>query len=143
MSSFESDGINQMIAQIEKLSNRDETYYSMISAGQDILKNAIINGASKHIQTGRMVNGVYSTTPVKNSQNDWIGRVKFQGSSGTYKTKTGKKYDITNWLKAYRIEYGTSKQAPSPFLRPAIISSESIINKKMEEIFNHALEELK
>lgn len=142
MANFEDHDINQMITQIEKLSNKDEVYQSMISAGQEILQEAIKTGAERHKLTGKMLDGIYSTKPVKNAQGDWVGRVKFRGSNGVYKTKDGKKYDITNWLKAFRIEYGTSKQPAAPFLRPAVVSSEAKISKRMEEIYNQTLEGL-
>ena len=143
MASFEVDSsIQNMIKNIESLANSEEQYQEMISAGQEIMKSAIESGAKKHVRTGRMANSLKSTKPTKNKNGEWVGRVKFTGTDGTHKTKDGKKYDITNWLKAFRIEYGTSHQKAEPFVRPAIQGCQGDIKKKWDEIMDKELKKL-
>lgn len=143
MANFEIDNtIANMIKRIESYADSEEVYQEMISEGQKIMKTAIEKGASKHIKTGKMASSVSCTKPQKNKQGVWVGRVRFSGSNGKYKTKNGKVYDITNWLKAFRIEYGTSKEKADPFVRPAIQSCESDINNKWKEIDERKLKEL-
>ena len=89
-----------------------------------------------------MANSLKSTKPTKNKNGEWVGRVKFTGTDGTHKTKDGKKYDITNWLKAFRIEYGTSHQKAEPFVRPAIQGCQGNIKKKWDEINDKELKKL-
>lgn len=144
MASFDdSNAIADMISKIETFANSEEVYQNMISEGQGIMKSAIESGASKHIKTGRMAKSLRNTKPIKDKNGNWIGRVKFTGTDGKYITKDGKKYDITNWLKAFRIEYGTSKQKAEPFVRPAIQSCEGKINRKWKEMFDKEVEKLK
>jgi len=138
----QNDDLEYMIKSIETFADKDDVYQEMISAGQSIMKNAIQSHAQKHKLTGRMANSIYATKPTENKDGDWVGRVKFGGSNGVYKTKAGKKYDITNWLKAFRIEYGTSKQSAKPFVRPAIQGCESNIYNKMKTIFERKLKDL-
>jgi len=57
-------------------------------------------------------------------------------------TKEGKKYDITNWLKAFRIEYGTSHEKAEPFVSPAIHACEGHIRARWQEIFDKELKKL-
>lgn len=135
--------LSSLINSIETFSEKDDVYKELISAGQDIMKEEIQKGADKHIKTGQMAKSLKNSTPVKNKDGDWVGRVKFYGSAGVYVTKAGKKYDMTNWLKAFRIEYGTSTQKAQPFVRPAIRRSRTKINKKWQEIFNKELKGLK
>ena len=144
MASFVSanDDLDEMIKTIEGFSNKDDVYQEMISAGQEIMKNAIETGARRHRKTGKMANSLVCTKPMKNKSGDWVGRVKFEGSSGVYRTKKGKKYDITNWLKAFRIEYGTSQQTAQPFVRPAIKRCEGNIYNKMNTIFEREVNKL-
>lgn len=143
MANFEAGkSISQMIKGIESLANSEEVYQEMISAGQEIMKSAIQNGASKHVVTGKMASSLKCTKPKKDKDGNWVGRVKFTGTDGTHVTKNGKKYDITNWLKAFRIEYGTSKEKAKPFVRPAIQGCESQINKKWEEIYGKKVKDL-
>lgn len=143
MANFENDKeLVAMIKRIESFANNEEIYTELISEGQNIMKSEIQSGASKHIKTGKMASSLKKTKPKMDSNGEWVGRVKFSGSSGVYTTKSGKKYDITNWLKAFRIEYGTSKQKANPFVRPAIEKSESVIRKKWNEIYERELKSL-
>ncbi len=147
MAKFEFDNnLANMIKNIENLSNKEEIYIEMISSGQDIMKKAIQSGANKH-RTNRdvkhMADSLKCTKPIKNKDGIWVGRVKFYGSNGVYKTKDGKKYDITNWLKAFRIEYGRSNQKAEPFVRPAIQSCKKNINDKWNKIYERELDDLK
>jgi len=144
MANFEIDNsIADMIKKIEKFANSEEIYQQMISEGQGIMKSAIQSGASKHVVTGKMASSLKATKPTKNKDGIWVGRVKFTGSNGVYKSKSGKKNDITNWLKAFRIEYGTSKEKAEPFVRPAIKSCESAINNKWKKMFDKEVEKLR
>jgi HK97 gp10 family phage protein len=108
----------------------------MVAAAQEIMKNAIQSGARKHVRTGKMANSIYKTKPVIDKNGNAVGRVKFSGSDGKKVSKNGQKFDRTNWIKAFRIEYGTSKQRAQPFVRPAIKSSSSAIYSAMKKIFD-------
>lgn len=134
--------LDNMIKQIESFADSEDVYQEMISAGQEIMKNSIESGAKKHIRTGHMAKSLKATKPVQNKSGDWVGRVKFTGSDGVATSKSGNKFDRTNWIKAFRIEYGSSKQPAQPFVRPAIQSCESKIASEMEEIFNRKLSDL-
>lgn len=143
MAKFEVDNsIADMIKKIETFANSEEVYQTMISEGQGIMKSAIESGASKHVRTGRMAKSLKSTKPTKDKNGNWVGRVKFTGTDGTHVTKAGKKYDITNWLKAFRIEYGTSHEKAEPFVRPAIQGCQGRIRSKWNEIFDKELKKL-
>ena len=145
MASFNNDNIEiiNMIKNIERFSNNEEVYTKMISKGQEIMKSAIEKGAKKHVKTGKMVKSLKCTKPTKDKNGNWVGRVKFIGSNGKYTTNDGKTYDITNWLKAFRIEYGTSNEKAEPFVRPAIESCNSDINKQWKEMYDKELKKLK
>lgn len=144
MANFEIDNaMAQMITELNSFANNEEIYKNMISEGQNIMKAEIESRARKHIKTGRMASSIKATKPVKNKNDEWVGRIKFTGTDGKYVTKDGKKYDITNWLKAFRIEYGTSFQKAEPFVRPAVESCRNDINRKWKEMHDKELEKLK
>lgn len=106
---------------------KDETLAAdMINAGQQVMKSAIESGASKHRHTGSMANSVRITTPKTNNNGDVIGRVLITGKD---------KFGMLNSYKALWAEYGTKNQPATPFVRPAIKSSESAINSAMEKVF--------
>ena len=143
MAKLELDNsIADMIKKIETFANSEEVYQRMISEGQGIMKSAIESGARKHVRTGRMANSLNNTKPTKDKNGNWVGRVRFTGTDGTHVTKEGKKYDITNWLKAFRIEYGTSHEKAEPFVSPAIHACEGHIRARWQEIFDKELKKL-
>ena len=143
MASFDNgNGIVDMIKNIERFANSEEVYTKMISEGQEIMKSAIENGAKKHIKTGKMAKSIKWTKPTKDKNGNWVGRVKFTGTDGKYVSKDGKKYDITNWLKAFRIEYGTSTEKAEPFVRPAIQGCQNDISNKWKELYDKEVKKL-
>lgn len=146
MAQFITDNnLADMIASIEKLSNNTSIYEELISSGQEIMKDKIQAGANKHrskLIREHMADSLKCTKPAKDKEGYWVGRVKFSGSSGMFISKKGKKFDATHWIKAFRIENGTSKQAAEPFVKPAIAASDAPIRKEWNEIFERELKKL-
>lgn len=117
----------------------EQLAFDMIDAGQEVMLKAIKAGAEKHIYTGDMAKSLRKTKPVIDKNGNAVGRIKFTGSSGVSKSKGKQRFDKTNWIKAFRIEYGTSKQRKQPFIRPAIKSSESSAKAAMQRVFDKKL----
>ena len=138
MADFSADfDINQILGGLSKMADSDEVAIQMVNSGLEIMKKAIENGAQKHKVSGDMAKSVYIVKARRNKDGDIVGRVKFGGSSGKWKNKSGtKRFDITNWIKAFRVEYGTSNQNAKPFVRPAIQSSRAGIKKAMDAVFD-------
>lgn len=138
MADFSADfDINQILGGLSKMADSDEVAIEMVNSGLEVMKRAIEKGASKHKVTGDMAKSVYIVKARRNKDGDIVGRVKFGGSSGKWKNKSGtKRFDITNWIKAFRVEYGTSDQNAKPFVRPAIQSSRAGIKKAMDAVFD-------
>lgn len=120
---------------IPKALKNEETYLEMIDAGQDVMLNAIQKGANKHIRSGKMAGSLKKTKPIIDKEGSAVGRIKFIGSDGSKTYKTGQRFDRTNWIKAFRIEYGTSDQNAEPFVRPAIKSSEANTRQAMQKVW--------
>lgn len=128
----------EKIAIPENLKN-DDTYIEMIKAGQEIMLESIKNAAMSHKETGRMAQSLKATKPVIDKEGNAVGRIKFTGSEKRFRRKDGGNFDLTNWLKAFRIEYGTSKEKAKPFVRPAIISAEPRIRQAMQSKFEEKI----
>ncbi len=107
----------------------------MVNAGLEIMRDAIQAGAQKHVVTGHMAKSVKIQKAKINKDGSVSGHVKFVGSDGSVDSKNGQRFDRTNWIKAFRIEYGTSKQRKQPFVRPAIQSSQGRVWAAMEKVF--------
>lgn len=110
--------------------------FEMIDAGQDVMLKAIKSGAERHKRTGAMCNSLRKTKPVIDKKGDAVGRIKFTGSSGISRNSRGRRFDRTNWIKAFRIEYGTQRQRAQPFVRPAIQSSRNAVRAAMQRTFD-------
>lgn len=108
----------------------------MVKAGQDVMLNAIKHGAEKHKVTGKMANSLRKAKVTRNKDGDVVGRVKFMGSSGVKVSKNGQRFDATNWIKAFRIEYGTANQRAQPFVRPAIVGAAKEMKAAMQKVFD-------
>ena len=120
-----------------KFEKDDEIAKKMVASGAEVMAQAIREGASKHIVTGQMANSIYSTKGfITKKGNEAMAKVRFGGTSKMSKSKSGKKFDVTNWIKAFRIEYGTKNQKAHPFVRPAIRRSKNEIAKAMKDVFD-------
>lgn len=139
------NSLNDMIKAIEKFENNTKIYEDLIYEGQRIMKDKMQSGANKHrshLIRKHMADSLRCTKPIKAKDGYWVGRVKFYGTSGTSVSKNGNKFDATNWIKAFRIENGTSKQSAQPFVKPAIVASENPIRKRWNEIYEKELKKL-
>ncbi len=141
MAQFLDDNVlRDMIKSIEQYENNEEIYKQLISDGQQIMKDKIQSGASKHrskLVRKHMADSIKATRPTKDKNGCWVGRVKFVGTNG----KVGN-FDVTHWIKAFRIENGTSKQAAEPFVKPAIAASENPIRSSWNKTFESELKKL-
>lgn len=135
MADFQNDFDIATDLAIPKSLRDDGLYLEMIDAGQDIMLNAIQKGANKHIKTGKMAGSLKKTKAVIDKEGNAVGRIKFVGSDGSKTSKKGQRFDRTNWIKAFRIEYGTSEQNAEPFVRPAVKSSEGAIKQAMQKVW--------
>lgn len=133
--------LERMIDTIEKYAMNDEIAKECIREGEKIMKLEIQKGASQHIKSGKMANSLVTTIPML-IDGTWVGRVRFTGVDKEYINKDGKRVEITNWLKAFRIEYGTSKQKAKPFVKKAVRRSSNQISNKWQEIYDRELRKL-
>lgn len=87
-----------------------------------------------------MVESIKASTPKKTKTDAWIVNVGPRGYSATkvYNgKKKGRKYKVSNALKAIWKEYGIpGKQAPQPFIQSAVNAVRTEAMKKMQEAYN-------
>ena len=130
---------DEILGGLIKFAESDEVAKKMVAAGQEVMRANIEAGAQKHrseLVRKHMADSVKAYPPVVNNDGDIVGRVKFEGSAGTKKSKSGKRFDNTTWIRAFRVEYGTTNQDAEPFVRPAIRKSKKEIERKMKEVFD-------
>jgi len=90
-----------------------------------ILEQNIKRRASTHDRTGAMSGSIKPTKPKKNRWGHFIV------IRPTGKDKKG----VRNMEKLVYMEYGTSKQSPTPVITPALNDVADEVNAKIQEVF--------
>ena len=140
MPSMNMENPQDFVHEIEKLAEPG-ILEEAVDAGLDIMRDSMKKEAKSHIYTGEMERSIEKVAVTTDKYNNIIGRVRFKGTSKVWMDKRNKKkprkVNITNWLKAFQREYGTSKTAARPFVEPAIkkaeFSMKSAIQEKIDE----------
>lgn len=93
-----------------------------------------------HEGDSELVDSIKSTKPKKTKTDAWIVNVGPKGYSKTkvYRhTRTGRKYPVSNALKAIWKEYGIpGRQPPRPFIASACNKVRDRVMSRMQEIYN-------
>jgi len=126
MASFEFNYEEAFAEQIASLGNFDELAPKIIEESIPILTKNVVDECRKHVLTSEMVNSV-KKTKVKKGKNGWYSVVRPTGVDSK---------GVRNMEKIVALEYGTSKQSPSPVLSVAISNSKEPIANLMQEIYN-------
>lgn len=119
--------------ELESLANFDEIAPKMLDAATPIIEKSIKLRLARHKRSGDLVESV-SAHKAKATKGVYIGKVKFDGySKHRYKKRS---QTVANAQKAISLEYGTSKQRATPFLKQAVNDVEIQVVQKMQAVFN-------
>ena len=93
-----------------------------------------------HEGESELVDSIKSSKPKKTKTDAWIVNVSPKGNSKTkvyHHTRTGRKYPVSNALKAIWKEYGIpGRQPPKPFITSACNKVRDSVMAKMQEVYN-------
>ena len=126
--SFELEGFDGMMAELERLGNVDELAPKMLEAAEPIMTRNLKAAASTHKRTGEMESSIKPTKP-KQTKDGWSLTVRSTGTD---------RKGVRNMEKMAYLEYGTSKQAATPVLGPAVRQSETACLAAMQNAFDEA-----
>jgi HK97 gp10 family phage protein len=116
---------------LSKLAEMDEIAPKMIDAATPIVAESVKRNLQPRKRTGALIDSVTPENAKKSKKGIWQGRVIFKGYE-----KKGPNSKVSNNQKAISLEYGTSKQAASPFMEKSVRDVESEVAYKMQEVFN-------
>lgn len=126
MAKFDFEIPADFIKQLGRLADVDRIAPQMIDEAIPILESNVKSEVSKHKRTGALANSVKKTKANKNKYGYYASvRPTGKDSKG-----------VRNMEKLAYLEYGTSKQSPTPTLTKAINDSESAVLDKMQEVFS-------
>lgn len=131
MANFSMQGIDDLMAGLSSM-EFDEIAPAMLEEAAPIVERAVKSRALSHKDTGAMAESI---KPIKASQTG-------DGYSITVRPTGKDKKGVRNMEKAAYLEYGTSKQAATPVLSPAVRESEEKVTQKMQEVFDKEVERL-
>ena len=124
--SFELEFPDDLGESLEAMMDEEALCTYMLNAAGPILERNVVAASSAHIHEGDMVRSIKPTRPEK-------------GKAGWHLTvrPTGKdSKGVRNMEKMAYLEYGTSKQAATPVLGPAVRQSETACLDAMQKAFD-------
>lgn len=127
---------DNLMLQLSRLGDVDEYAPEILNAGIDPLFKKIKENAEKYRRTGEMAKSLKKKKAKKDRRGKWTQRVQFEGYDKTRKPTPSDPRGVPNARKAMSLEYGTSKQPATPFIRPAVIQTERECINAMQEAFN-------
>lgn len=152
MASFDVEIPDEFFNQINKLQNSDDVCRKMLEESAPILEKSISDKIkATHVHTGDLYRSIKAGKPWHDSDGCWVVSVHPEGKARNLK-KSAKAYknskhgrmtsgtSLYNADKLFFLEYGTSKQAPSPILQSATKNAAADVMEKMQEVFNREVD---
>jgi len=139
MGKFDFEIDKDFVKKLEELSNPDEYIPQILDATIPILELSVKSELSKHRRTSQLINSVKKTKASKSPNGGYFVCVRPTGKSESYLDGKGvlRKYKVPvrNMEILAHLEYGTSKQKPTPILTKAYKDSYNSVMAKMQEEF--------
>lgn len=132
MARFELTGFDELIKELEKLGRMEDVAPKMLEEAVPILKDSVVAQASKHRDTGQMVESIKKTKVGKNGDGYFIA------VRPTGKDDKG----VRNMQKMAYLEYGTGHEAARPVLTKAVNDAEDPVLEKMQEVYDREVGDL-
>lgn len=132
MANFSMTGLDDLISDIDAIT-MERLAPIMLEEASPILKREVMSRANAHRDSGHMADSIKATKANRTGDGYSIV-VRPTGKD----SKTG----VRNMEKMAYLEYGTSKQAATPVISPAVRASENEVVEKMQEVFNREVDKL-
>lgn len=139
MGKFDFEIDQDFVKKLLELSDPDEYVPQILDSAIPILEESVKSELSKHKRTSQLVNSVKKTKASKSPNGGYFVCVRPTGKSDSYLDGKGvlRKYKVPvrNMEILAHLEYGTSKQKPTPILTKAYKDSYNEVMAKMQEEF--------
>ena len=139
MGKFDFEIDQDFVKKLLELSDPDEYVPQILDSAIPILEESVKSELSKHKRTSQLINSVKKTKASKSPNGGYFVCVMPTGKSDNYIDGKGilRKYKVPvrNMEILAHLEYGTSKQKPTPILTKAYKDSYNSVMVKMQEEF--------
>ena len=150
MAYFSVDFPDDLLVQITKMDNDDVSRRILKESIPILAKSVQDTVRAEHSDTGDLADSIKAFEPYKTKDGVWIasagatGQAKGQMKKGKVfaRSKSGTMTSgqaLYNDDKLWFLEYGTSKQPPTPVLTKATNKARADVINKMQEIYNEAV----
>lgn len=130
MASFSISGVDELLARLNQLGKFDEVAPKMMKAGMKVLQKEVVAEASKHKDTGAMVESIKPTGLMAS-----YGGGYYMCTRPTGKDKKG----VRNMAKMAYLEYGVKGRPGVPVITAAVIKAEPGVIQAMQEVFTREI----
>lgn len=141
MAKFSFQLPDQFMEQLKRCANIDEIAPKMIDEALPIVERAFIKNLEPHRDTGELIKNLKILPAKKYKNGAWGGVVTATGiDQGKYyirKRALGerKKEGFRNYQKLIALEYGTSRQRPTPVIDKTVRDAEKDVIDTMQAAF--------
>lgn len=133
MARFNVTGIDDLISRLDRIGDIDSTAPEMLNAGMEKLQKEVVEEASKHKDTGDMIESIKPT------------KVSKSASGGYYICTRPTGYDrkkVRNMEKLVWLELGVKGRPATPVITAAVIRAEPEVLTAMRAVFEWKVMEL-
>lgn len=130
MPQFEVEGLDRLIAQLDKLGRFEEVAPKMLEEAIPVLQEEVVKESSNHIDSGDMASSIKKSGMMTSKDGSYYMCVRPTG-----KDRKG----VRNMEKMAWLEYGVKGRAATPVLSAAVINAELKVIQKMQEVFNREM----
>ena len=131
MARFQVDGFEELNKKLNSIADYDGIAPELINNSLEPLENELKSQLKKHQKSGSLVKSVKKKKAKKNKYG-WYGQVLPTGTDEN---------GVRNMEKLAYMEYGTSHQAATPVITPAINNAIAEVEDNMQEKYNEIVGE--
>lgn len=143
MSQFDINGFDEMLSVLDRLGQFDRIAPQMMEAGMEILQEEVVNEASKHKDTGEMVESIKPTGISKSANGSYYMCTRPTGYASERKWRNSRKghgegsgkQRLRNMEKLLYLEYGVKGRPATPVIKSAVIRAEPGVVSAMRKVF--------
>ena len=149
---FDIYGFDELMTQLDRLGQFDEIAPKMLEEAVPVLQEEVVKEASKHRDTGDMVDSIKPTGVMESKTGAYYICVRPTGISQKkkkwqYKRNRSKKKierntektEVRNMEKLVWLEFGVKGRPATPVLKTATLNATPEAQKKLQQVFNREM----
>ena len=150
MAQFDISGFDSLLSKLERLGQFENIAPKMMEAGMEILQEEVIAEASKHKDTGEMVESIKPTGLTKSVDGSYYMCTRPTGYATKRKWRNSRKSHgegsgrrkLRNMEKLIYLEYGVKGRPATPVIKSAVIRAELGVVNAMKKVFEQEVSRL-